>query len=1250
MMLRLILQLFFLLMACGPLYAANGQAQPSQQPAYTPQQQSFVNQYYQALQGGADSIKQFENQVNDAANGPNATDDQIAQAQMLNNLTSGKTVSGAPGLGNSDSTQAQMDLTTAYWAARNQGPDALNQFIQQQQSQISTDIDLTAQQAVQQAAQLNKMIDNLNKGLGPDGGPPIGFHGDPTDPGPSNWSGWDIQFDANGNVIGFKKKDNPPPPGAGMGPPVPPPGVGQNGKLQSGFSLMCWRCYKNPPPPSVYRVQEIRCHGSDEGACTDNACPVGQQCEQYAEKSDVTGEDYFCHNCEEGPKDNCENHGLSSDGSCSGKCTEEGDMCVPVDFDLSTNSIMTSGSTREAGRPVLSCFMCKNHPPNINNLMCTQDGYFTDPTCNGQCSAQDCVQENIDTTTHQAVAEGQTTTNPTATCYACNTHGTMLNAMCSKDGYSGNASCDGKCPANDCEAVAINNQTGEEVSGTTFDANLVHTCYQCNSHASWMNAICSKDGYSGTSTCDGKCSADDCEAVAVDDSGKVVKGTTFDKNRVYTCYSCKSHNTTNTTTTTTTTTTTSYVVLIIEQPTERFVLNNLPIDPTQFIPSAVMALAKVDPSSGMITNVLGQLKQITDFTSAFGVGFGPGGLTTTGTISMDQLTGMLQSSLSSGGDYGSNCFNNVQNQADKNASSAGTPTSQDITQGKDSPQGNSSDDLSTPTNQIQTSDNAAAPAVSGPVVACGTQNNNKVLQIFDAGGQLVSTITQNMLKGNPGIILQQLGAAQGLTDQLMSKSGIDFASLAGQFTGLPIKQMLQAASDDNTSVVPNDPLYPKPAKKKKHSSGFSLLSLIAPVGPIDTSTELNVKDQYYLNTIGYTPLSDPNSAWNVMDVTQKNVLVAVVDSGLDLSHPDGPQYIWTNPQDGSHGWNFVNENNTDFTDYRGHGTAVAGIIAAKWNNGIGMAGINPGAVIMPVKIADDKGETNSLAVYRGINFAVDHGARIINLSIGGPIISRLEQQAIERANAMGVLVVVAAGNTNDNLMSFGPSSSKYALAVGMTDFDGTRSVVSSWGPNLQILAPGEQIWSLCSKDTKEVLPSVRKYGYYKQSGTSFSAPMVTATASLILAKNPQLTPEQVADIIRQTATPLGKTDWDDKTGFGLLNASAALRASVSDQLLVMITNMHYNRDNRGHLTSLDIYGTVRGAYKEFSIEGGRGKTPMGYRTIAGPFHGQYNYQFITRLVIRDVLRGSDEWVLRLKVIDQDGKEHIASTYFNFPGK
>ena len=185
---------------------------------------------------------------------------------------------------------------------------------------------------------------------------------------------------------------------------------------------------------------------------------------------------------------------------------------------------------------------------------------------------------------------------------------------------------------------------------------------------------------------------------------------------------------------------------------------------------------------------------------------------------------------------------------------------------------------------------------------------------------------------------------------------------------------------------PNDAFFPSLKPKKKSGGSFfsGLISVITPVGvilPSDTSNggEVNIIDQYSLPQIGFTDKSNPDSAWNVVDTKGPNVVVAVIDSGVDLSHPDGPEFIWQNPEDGTHGWNFLDEN-SDITDQRGHGTMIAGIIAAKTNNGMGIAGINPGAVIMPLKVADKKGYANSLNIYRAIHFAVDHGARVINIS------------------------------------------------------------------------------------------------------------------------------------------------------------------------------------------------------------------------------------------------------------------------------
>lgn len=970
------------------------------------------------------------------------------------------------------------------------------------------------------------MLEQLKKGKAADGSEAKGFHGDPNDPGPQDWSDWNVETDANGNVIGFKEKDfeqkdkdgdgkisdaeraewdkkkkeEDDARGGPVGGVDRPPDwdKDRDGKPDPGFALDCYQCVMPPP------VQPDECEEGAPGPCDSHACDEEkEECEEHEETHD--GQTYVCHDCV--PKEEitpfCEACGFTSDPACGGQCKQG--PCVPIDVNVDSCEIIPSLQTRERGS--------------------------------------------------------------TQKCYAC---------------------------------MKI-----EEIEIT-------------------------------------------------------------------------------------------WVVIIIETPYERFVLGKEAQG--NFKPSSVMALAKVDEASGMIKNTAGQLKSAADFTGSFNVGMGPLGLASPGKIGMDQLTGLLGTGLNSGGSYGANCFGDAVKAADSQAASGAPETdTKDKASKKDKKK---SKEEGVSEEQLKAADQNGNPAVSGPIVACGNEDGSKVLKIYSAGGALVDTITQQALKLNPNIILEKMGLAQQWTDTLIQKSGIDFAGYVEKFTGLPLKQIQSTAAQvaqvkaqadqlldkkkkkktaevqEPPSILPNDPLFDEgPAKKQKKLLGILGSSKEAPANPMGSlikmgmerraeiqANALDVKDQWGIQKVGFTPWDDPNSAWNVVDANQKNIVVAVVDSGIDMTHPDGPQYIWTNPkeipdngidddQDGFvddvHGWNFLTENH-DFTDIRGHGTFVAGIIAAKYNNGIGIAGINPGAVIMPVKVADEEGETNSLLIYRGINYAVDHGAKVINVSLGGRMISKLEQQAVERAHAMGALIVIASGNGNENIVTFGPSSSKHGLAVGQIDYSGTRSTVSNWGPNLGLVAPGEQIYSLCSKDNKRVLPSIRKAGYYKQDGTSFAAPMVAATASLIWAKNPNLTNQKVADIILSTATDMGDPGWDGMTGAGLLNASAALRAGVDEKLILMFTNLRVNTDTRDEVISVDVYGTARGEFKDLTIEAGKGKNPGRFETIAGPFQKQYNDEYIVRLHVKEVLRGSADWVLRIKAVDDNGKEHIASTPLTLP--
>lgn len=474
----------------------------------------------------------------------------------------------------------------------------------------------------------------------------------------------------------------------------------------------------------------------------------------------------------------------------------------------------------------------------------------------------------------------------------------------------------------------------------------------------------------------------------------------------------------------------------------------------------------------------------------------------------------------------------------------------------------------------------------------------------------------------------------------------------------------------NAPIEPNDPLYfnerhAKKAKSKKKRGGIILGSQMKMFGAVlgagttedKSPSKPDIVDQWGLRDVGFLPKSDPDSAWNTIDGSQKNVLVAVIDSGLDLEHPDGPQYIWTNPKeipdngidddnngyiDDMHGWNFQ-ENNNDLRDVFGHGTNVAGIIAAKANNGIGIAGINPGAEIMVLKMVDPNGHVHSLDIYRAIHYAADQGAKIINISLGAKGVSKLEQLAINYAHGKGAFIVIAAGNKNEYIPGNGPASAKHVFTVGAQDYEGTRSTISSWGPNLALIAPAEEIYTLFSKDAKWSGPSgTRDRAYIRVSGTSFATPIVAATASLLLAKNPALTSAQLRDVLLQTASPIDEDGWNGMTGAGSLDATAALKAGAPSGLAVQITGLVPRKEKEKN-AAMDIFGTVSGDVESFVVELGKGKHASKFKQVAGPYTQAADNNWLSRVDAKQ-LRGSDEWAVRITAKDKSGQTKIAQAF------
>lgn len=283
-------------------------------------------------------------------------------------------------------------------------------------------------------------------------------------------------------------------------------------------------------------------------------------------------------------------------------------------------------------------------------------------------------------------------------------------------------------------------------------------------------------------------------------------------------------------------------------------------------------------------------------------------------------------------------------------------------------------------------------------------------------------------------------------------------------------------------------------------------------------------------------------AWRLQEGSPR-VLVAVIDTGIDAQHPDLKQNIWHDPnhQGQVYGWNFVN-NQPNPRDDHGHGTHVTGIIGAVTNPKSGVSGVAKHVSIMGVKYYSDanSGAINLRNTVKAINYAVDHGARIINYSGGGPEFSEDEYLAIKRAESRGVLFVSAAGNEHQDTDKienyYYPSAYRLSniISVAATDIRNELLPSSNWGKaKVDVAAPGENIFSTLPRD-RNLQP---RYGY--MTGTSQATAFVTGLAALILSENPKLTPAQVKSIILKSVDRVPTLAGKVATG-GRINAYAAL--------------------------------------------------------------------------------------------------------------
>jgi subtilisin family serine protease len=304
------------------------------------------------------------------------------------------------------------------------------------------------------------------------------------------------------------------------------------------------------------------------------------------------------------------------------------------------------------------------------------------------------------------------------------------------------------------------------------------------------------------------------------------------------------------------------------------------------------------------------------------------------------------------------------------------------------------------------------------------------------------------------------------------------------------------------------------------------------------------------------------SAWATADGT--GALIAVVDTGVDLGHPDLATKIVAYPDA-----DLVEPNGTctgsrrnrmcvqdGAQDANGHGTHVAGIAAAVTNNGIGVAGTAPGARILPVRVLDANGEGTADQVGAGIRYAADKGADVINLSLG--FLSGLDQvakilgeldpvyAAVDYAWDKGAVIAIAAGNDSFPLCAE-PSAHPRAVCVGATDQNDLRSFYSNSDATLTstyLVAPGGAALLFCSGDVYSTyLRSAAttcgpESGYEALAGTSMATPFVSGAAALLASHG--LSNQQIVDRLRTTSDDLGLPGRDPLYGYGRLNAARAV--------------------------------------------------------------------------------------------------------------
>jgi hypothetical protein len=427
-------------------------------------------------------------------------------------------------------------------------------------------------------------------------------------------------------------------------------------------------------------------------------------------------------------------------------------------------------------------------------------------------------------------------------------------------------------------------------------------------------------------------------------------------------------------------------------------------------------------------------------------------------------------------------------------------------------------------------------------------------------------------------------------------------------------------------------------------------------------------DQWALQRIGFD--ASLQSAWRLVKRDAKPVIVAVIDTGLDWNHKNiSWDNIWRNPKeipdngidddnngfvDDVVGWDFFERSNKPW-DHDGHGTFVSGIIAGRWDDKTGIAGVNPFVRLMVLKGINNFGHTRGSYLAEAITYAANNGARVINLSVGGKEISDVAQAALDYAYSKGVVIVVAAGNEAVDIRTYGVAASDKVITVASTGFDDERAIFSNWG-RVSVAAPGLDVLSLRARRT-DIMLGVTGVKYtageayvgadkrhYRASGTSFSAPLVAGLASLMIANDPSLTNKQVMAIIKSTARDVGTPGVDQYTGYGIVDAAAALKARKDHFLFAAIDRVEVVQQGKAPVVRVRGMADAN-ALKAARLEIGPGEVPTAWKRV-GAVKKSPGPDAVLGNIPAAALQGAKVWQIRVVIEHKDGTQREARFKLN----